>query len=59
LVLLSSPFAVDMTIFTEILPFLLITTLILWRFLNKGGVTQVGGVILIFTYILFQAIVIG
>jgi cation:H+ antiporter len=58
LVLLSSPFAVDMAIFTEILPFLLITTLILWRFLNKGGVTQMGGVILIFTYILFQAIVI-
>jgi len=59
LVLLSSPFAVDMTIFTEILPFLLITTLILWRFLNKGGVTQMGGVILVFTYILFQAVVIG
>jgi cation:H+ antiporter len=59
LVLLSSPFAVDMTIFTEILPFLLITTLILWRFLNKGGVTQTGGVILIFTYIMFQAVVMG
>jgi cation:H+ antiporter len=59
LVLLTSPFAVDMTIFTEILPFLLITTIIFWRFLTKGGVSQVGGVVLIFTYILFQAIIIG
>ena len=56
LVLLTSPFTVDMTIFTEILPFLLITTLIFWRFLTKGGVSQVGGIILIMTYILFQAV---
>lgn len=56
LVLLASPFAVNMTIFTEILPFLLITTIIFWRFLTKGGVSQVGGIILIMTYILFQAI---
>jgi len=55
-VLLASPFAVDMTIFTEILPFLLITTIIFWRFLTKGGVSQLGGIILIMTYILFQAI---
>jgi cation:H+ antiporter len=57
LVLLTSPFAVDMTIFTEILPFLLITTLIFWRFLTRGGVSQVGGIVLIMTYILFQAII--
>ncbi|MDH5438817.1 MAG: sodium:calcium antiporter [Candidatus Bathyarchaeota archaeon] len=57
LVLLASPFAVDMTIFTEILPFLLITTIIFWRFLTRGGVSQVGGIILIMTYILFQAII--
>ena len=56
LVLLTSPFAVDMTIFTETLPFLLITTIIFWRFLTRGGVSQVGGIILIMTYILFQAI---
>jgi len=56
IVLLTSPFAVDMTILTEILPFLLITTIIFWRFLTKGGVSQVGGIILIMTYILFQAI---
>ena len=57
MVLLTSPFAIDVTIFTEILPFLLITTIIFWRFLTKGGVSQVGGVILIMTYILFQAII--
>ncbi|MFQ6064524.1 MAG: sodium:calcium antiporter [Candidatus Bathyarchaeia archaeon] len=57
LVLLTSPFAVDMTIFTEILPFLLITTIVFWRFLTKGGVSQVGGIILIMVYILFQAVI--
>ncbi|NIR16185.1 MAG: sodium:calcium antiporter [Desulfobacterales bacterium] len=57
LVLLTSPFAVDMVIFAEILPFLLITTLIFWRFLIRGGVSQVGGIILIMTYILFQAVI--
>ncbi len=58
MVLVSSPFAVDMTILTEILPFLLITTIIFWRFLTKGGVSQVGGIALIMIYILFQAIII-
>lgn len=58
IVLLTSPFAVDMTIFTEILPFLLITTIIFWRFLTKGGVSQIGGIALIMVYILFQAIII-
>jgi cation:H+ antiporter len=57
LVLLTSPFAVDMIIFTELLPFLLITTIIFWRFLTRGGVSQVGGIALIMTYILFQAVV--
>jgi len=56
MVLLTSPFAVDITIFTEILPFLLITTIVFWRFLTRGGVSQVGGIILIMSYILFQAV---
>ncbi|UCD26649.1 MAG: sodium:calcium antiporter, partial [Candidatus Bathyarchaeota archaeon] len=43
LVLLTSPFKVDMTIFTEVLPFLLITTVIFWRFILRGGVSKVGG----------------
>jgi len=57
LVLLTSPFAVDLAIFTEILPFLLITTIVFWRFLTRGGVSQAGGIVLIMTYILFQAVV--
>lgn len=56
IVLLTSPFGtVSLSIFTEILPFVLITTLILWRYLTKGGVSQLGGIALIITYIVFQA----
>ncbi|MDH5448915.1 MAG: hypothetical protein OEY24_08295 [Candidatus Bathyarchaeota archaeon] len=58
LVLLTSPFKVDMTIFIEMLPFLLITTIIFWRFIMRGGVSKTGGAVLILTYILFQALVI-
>lgn len=57
LVLLTSPFKVNLTIFIEILPFLLITTVIFWRFIMRGGVSKAGGAILILTYILFQALV--
>ena len=57
LVLLFSPFAVDIAIFAELLPFLLITTIILWRYLTKGGISQLGGITLIMIYILFQAVI--
>lgn len=57
LVLLTSPFKVDMTIFIEILPFLLMTTVIFWRFIMRGGVSKTGGAVLILTYVLFQALV--
>jgi cation:H+ antiporter len=57
LVLLVSPFAVDTVIFTEILPFLLITTVIFWRFLIRGGISKIGGVILLAAYLLFQIII--
>ena len=57
LVLLTSPFKVDMTIFIEILPFLLITTIIFWRFIMRGGISRTGGAVLILTYILFQVLV--
>lgn len=56
LVLLTSPFTVDFTIFAETLPFLLITTLLLWRFLTKGGISKVGGILLVMSYVLFQAV---
>jgi len=56
IVLLASPFeTVELSIFAEIVPFVLITTLILWRYLTKGGVSQIGGIALILTYIIFQA----
>ena len=54
-ILLVSPFTVNLTIFTEILPFLLIITLLLWRFLTKGGIPKWGGILLIMIYILFLA----
>ncbi len=56
IVLITSPFAVDLTVFAETLPFLLITTLLLWRFLTKGGISKFGGILLIIVYVLFQAI---
>jgi cation:H+ antiporter len=56
LVLTFSPFTIETAVFAEILSFVLITNLILWRYLTKGGVTQFGGIILIMTYVLFQAI---
>jgi len=55
IVLLVSPLTVNLTILTEILPFLLIITLLLWRFLTKGGIPKWGGILLIMVYILFQA----
>lgn len=58
LVLVSSPLPFDMTIFTEILPFLLITTVVFWRFLTRGGVSQFGGMVLILIYVLFQAVLV-
>ncbi|MGQ9624134.1 MAG: sodium:calcium antiporter [Candidatus Bathycorpusculaceae bacterium] len=60
IVLLSTPFqVVDLSIFAQIVPFVLITTLILWRYLTKGGVSQFGGVALIITYIVFQAVIVA
>ena len=56
IVLLFSPFNVNMIIFTEMLPFLIITNIIFWRFLTKGGISQIGGIILLMAYILFQAV---
>jgi len=54
-VLLTSPFAINITAFTEILLFVLATNILLWRYLTKGGVSRLGGIMLIMIYILFQA----
>lgn len=60
IVLLASPVEViDLSLFAQVVPFVLITTLILWRYLTKGGVSQFGGVILILTYIVFQAVIVA
>ena len=58
IVLLTSPFRVDFTVFLEILPFLLITTIIFWRFVLRGGISKVEGATLLLTYVLFQALVL-
>jgi cation:H+ antiporter len=58
LVLLTSPFEVNLTILIEILPFLLMTTIIFWRFIMRGGVSKTGGAFLILTYALFQILVV-
>jgi len=55
IVLLTSPLTVNLTVFTELLPFLLIMTLLLWRFLSKGQMPVWGGILLIMIYIIFQA----
>lgn len=58
IVLITSPFNVDLTIFVEILPFLVITTIIFWRFVMRGGISKVGGALLLITYVLFQVLII-
>ena len=58
LVLIISPFTIDALIFAETLPFLLMTTVIFWCFLVKGGIPRKGGALLSITYFLFQALVI-
>jgi len=57
LVLLASPFDVDLTVFAELLPFVLLTTLILWKYLTKGGVPRWVGIALLLIYVVFQAVV--
>ncbi|MBX5329271.1 MAG: sodium:calcium antiporter [Candidatus Bathyarchaeia archaeon] len=56
LLLISSPFTVDISTFAEIIPFVLITTVIFWRYLTKGYISQTVGITLILLYVLFQAI---
>ena len=56
LMLIGAPFAVDITVLIEILPFLLVTTIIFWRFFSRGGVSKYAGVILLLSYVLFQVL---
>lgn len=52
-----SPFNMDMTVFLEIISFVLITSLIVWYYMIKGGDCRLYGAVLILTYIIFQVVV--
>lgn len=57
-VLLSSlfgPFTLDIAAFSQIISFMLITTLIIWYHITKGADCRLVGFSLIITYIIFQA----
>ena len=58
LVLLGSPFQVNMSVLVEILPFLLITSIIFWRFVMRGGISRLEGFILLLIYVAFQILVV-
>jgi len=58
LVLIGSPFQVDLIVFLEILPFLLITSILFWRFVMRGGISRVEGAILLISYIAFLVLVV-
>ncbi len=51
---LFKPFTVDVADFTEIISFVLISSLILWYHMTKGGDCRLVGLILILTYVFFQ-----
>ncbi|TFG13924.1 MAG: hypothetical protein EU535_04315 [Promethearchaeota archaeon] len=57
IVLVFSPFTINLLIFTELILFIIITNIILWRFLMKGEIPPYIGIILILIYIVFQAVV--
>ena len=56
-VLLASPFQVDTAVFLGILPFLLITQIAFWRFVTKGGISRIEGVLLFISYLAFLVLV--
>jgi len=55
IILVASPFSIDMIAFMEMLVFVLIMNLFLWRYLTRGGISQIGGITLLIIYIMFQA----
>jgi cation:H+ antiporter len=57
IVLVFSPFTINLLIFTELILFIIIVNIILWRFLMKGEIPPYIGIILILIYIVFQAVV--
>ncbi len=57
MVLIFIPFTVNLVAFTEIILFVFIMNLLLWRFLVKGRISKTGGIALLFLYIIFQAVI--
>lgn len=53
---LFSPFSVDITSFSQIISFVLITSLVVWYHMTRGGDCRIVGAVLILTYIAFQAV---
>ncbi|MCJ7713661.1 hypothetical protein MUO66_04300, partial [Candidatus Bathyarchaeota archaeon] len=58
IILLGSPFQVDVTIFIEIISFLLITSILFWRFVMRGGISKIEGSILMLSNIVFLIFVV-
>ncbi len=57
IVLMASSFSIGVVALAEILLFVLTMNVLLWRFLTKSGISQVGGIVLIMVYVLFQAVI--
>jgi len=53
---LFSPFSVDITSFSQIISFVLITSLVVWYHMTRGGDCRIVGVVLVLTYVAFQAV---
>ncbi len=53
---LFSPFSIDITSFSQIISFVLITSLVIWYHMTRGGDCRLVGAVLILTYIVFQAV---
>ncbi len=56
---LFSPFSIDIMSFIEMISFVLVTSIIMWYYITKGGNCQLIGLVLIMTYIVFQATAIA
>lgn len=52
-----SPFNIDMTAFLEIISFVLITSIIIWYQMIRGGDCRLFGATLIITYVVFEIVV--
>jgi len=53
IILIVSPFAIDMHIFSTLLTFVVITSLLMWHFLSDAKIQLTDGIILLFVYIIF------